>query len=218
MAARAAAGRASYNDAAGYLTKLLADTNCPAPLATQALFTFGGLLMRMDSPDTNRPYFNFEQATNVFAKLCQDNAANETGALAGSSLADCYLQLGLLAAATNAYRQVMNWPGASVTLRNRAQVGLGNVFEKMAETAPAADKKMLLDQALGSYLAVFFSSYGKGLGDQETASEFWVKKAGLQALPLLSAENCPTNFFDRMESLLPPLKEALEKKRAAYKN
>jgi len=45
-----------------------------------------------------------------------------------------------------------------------------------------------------------------------------VKKAGLQALPLLSADSCPTNFFARMESLLPPLKDALEKKKAALKN
>lgn len=218
MAARAAMARAGFKDADSHLTKLLTDTNCPAALATQALFSYGSLLMRMDSPDTNRPNFNFEQATNVFTKLRQDNPTNEIGALACGSLADCYLQLGLFADATNAYAQVMNWPGANVTQRSRAQVGMGTVFEKMAETAPAGDKKLLLDQALASYLAVFFTSYGKGLGDEETASEFWIKKAGLQALPLISAETCPTNFFDRMESLLPSLKESLEKKRAALKN
>jgi len=216
MAARAASARASYKDAAGYLTKLLADTNCPADLRTQTLFSYGSLLMRMDTPDTNRPYYNFEQATNVFAKLCLDNPTNEIGALACNSLSDCYLQLGLFAAATNSYTQAMNWPGASVVVRCRAQVGLGSVFEKMAETAPAENKKALLDRALTSYLNVFFTSYGQGLGDQETASAFWVKKAGLQALPLISTGNCPTNFFDRMETLLPPLKEALDKKRAAY--
>ena len=61
-------------------------------------------------------------------------------------------------------------------------------------------------------------SYGNGLVNRESADAFWVKKAGLQALPLLSVDSCPTNFFTRMEVLLPPLKESLEKKKAALKN
>jgi hypothetical protein len=92
------------------------------------------------------------------------------------------------------------------------------VLEKKAELAAPDARKALLNQALENYLDVFDTSYGAGLGDDETASAFWVKKAGLLALPLLSAENCPTNFFTRMETLLPPLKETLEKKRAALKN
>jgi hypothetical protein len=54
------------------------------------------------------------------------------------------------------------------------------------------------------------------LRDNESADAFWVKKAGLFALPLLSAgDSYPTNFFAGMETLLPPLKEMLEKKRAS---
>ena len=52
---------------------------------------------------------------------------------------------------------------------------------------------------------------------EELADESWVKKAGLLALPLLSPDEvCPTNFFNRMESLLPQIKETLEKKRTAW--
>ena len=217
MAGRAAAGRQDFQDAANYLVKLLADTNCPPPLPTQAKFVYGGVLMRWDSTDTNRPFANFELATNVFTQICLDNPTNELGALAGSELGDCYLQLGALDAAINAYTQVASSPFAGIGLRSRAQVGLGRALEKKAEAAPPDMRPALVAQALNNYLSVFESSYGAALRDGESADAFWVKKAGWQALPLLSADNCPTNFFIQMESLLPPLKEALEKKKAALK-
>ena len=218
MASRAAVGRSGFSDARDYLIKILADTNCPPPLMTQAMCAYGGVLMRLDSPDTNRPFANFELATNIFEQICAANPMSEFGALAASELGDCYLQLGALDAATNAYTQVVNSAFASVSLRSRAQVGLGRALEKKAETATADARKVLVDLALKNYLDVFDTSYGNGLGDHESADAFWVKKAGLQALPLLSVGSCPTNFFARMESLLPPLKEALEKKKAALKN
>ena len=219
MAGRAAAARLGFPDAVNYFTKLLADTNCPPALATQAMFAYGGALMRMDAPDANRPLANFELATNVFAQIQSANPTNESGALAASELGDCQLQLGALDAATNAYAQAADSPYAGVGLRSRARVGIGRVLEKKAELADAPSvRKALLDQALKNYLDVFETSYGKGLADGETADAFWVKKAGLQALPLLSTASCPTNFFARLESLLPPLKDALEKKKAALKN
>jgi TolA-binding protein len=217
MAGRAAVARQGFADAASYLTKLVADTNCPASLATEAQFAYGGVLMRMDSPDTNHPFANFEQATNVFADLSQANSTNKLGALALSELGDCNLQLGAFDAATNAYLLVMNSPYAGAGQRSRAQVGLGRVLEKKAEQATPDDRKVLLNMALKNYLDVFDTSYGKGLADGEPADAFWVKEAGLKALPLLSAETCPTNFFNRMEELLPPLKETLDRKRAALK-
>ena len=185
---------------------------------TQAMFAYGGVLMRLDSPDTNHPFANFELATNIFGQICAANPTSEFGALAASELGDCYLQLGALDAATNAYAQVAGSPYAGVGLRGYAQIGIGRVLEKKAEAAPADARRTLLDLALKNYLDVFDTSYGNGLGDHESADAFWVKKAGLQALPLLSVGSCPTNFFARMESLLPPLKEALEKKKAALKN
>jgi len=57
------------------------------------------------------------------------------------------------------------------------------------------------------------------LRDGEVADPFWVKKAGLQALPLVEALGMadPENFFDHLERLFPQLKEELEKKKAAVK-
>jgi hypothetical protein len=44
-----------------------------------------------------------------------------------------------------------------------------------------------------------------------------VKKAGLQALPLVEALGAddPPKFFNHLEGLFPELKDSLEKKRAA---
>jgi TolA-binding protein len=213
MAGRAAAGRLGFADAAHYLTRLLGDTNCPAPLKTQAMFAYGGVLMRMDSPDTNRPFANFELATNVFAQLYLANVTNDTGVLACSELGDCYLQLGAFDAATNAYTAVMNSPYAGVGLRSRAQVGLGRVLEKMSESAAPDARKALLALALQNYLDVLYS-------DPAAADPFWTKKAGLLALPLMITLKTGDvdKFIDRLEYWLPQLKDTLEKKRAALKN
>ncbi len=208
MAGRAAVGRLGFEDAKNYLAKMLADTNCPPSLATQALFAYGGVLMRLDSPDTNRPFANFELATNVFAQICSANPANESGALAASELGDCCLQLGALDAATNAYAQVVNSRFAGGALRNRAQVGWGRTLEKKAEAAAAEARKPLQLQALELYWDVV---YDPG------SDAFWAKKAGLQALPLMTTtgEGNVDKFIDRMERLLPQLQDSLEKKRAS---
>jgi TolA-binding protein len=211
MASRAAVGRLGFDDARNYLAPLLDDANCPLDLKTKARFAFGGVLMRMDSKDTNRPFANFELATNVFAQISATNPTNELGALADSELADCYLQLGALDAATNVYAQVVNSRYASVGLRNRAQVGWGRVLEKKAEVAALDVRKPLQLQALNIYWDVVYDPM---------AVAFWAKKAGLQALPLMVATGAGDvdKFINRMEILLPQLKDSLEKKKAALKN
>jgi TolA-binding protein len=215
MAARAAAGRLGFDDARNYLTKMLADTNCPPPLATQAMFAYGGVLMRQDSSDTNQPFANFELATNVFAQICTANPTNETGALAGSELGDCYLQLGALDAATNAYAQVVNSPYASASARSRSQVGIGIVLEKMAALATGTNQVALFNQALNNYSDVL---YENNLRDGEQPDPLWRKKAGLQAAGLaqtLADFEVATNIYSHLEELFPQSKDSLEKKKAA---
>ena len=213
MAGRAAAARLGFSDAARYFTSLTADTNCPPPLATQAMFAYGSVLMRMDSPDASRPLANFELATNVFSQLGAANPTNETGVRANVEFADCCLQLGAFVAATNTYAQVANSPYAGVGLRSRAQVGWGLGLEKMAALLPAAERNPLLKQALDCYRNLLYTT-------DFVADPFWVKKAGLQALPLmlLLKDGDADKFIDRLERLLPSLKDSLEKKRAALKN
>ena len=215
MAGRAAVGRQGFPDAAHYFTLLTADTNCPASIWTQAMFAYGSVLTRLDSTDTNRPFLNIEAATNIFAQLAALNLTNETGALAWSEMGDCDWQLGALAAATNAYAQVINSSFAGAGVRSRAQVGQGQVLEKMAAVLSPDERTPLLALALKNYLDVFYST--------DPVADFWIKKAGLAALPLMNSAGVAdagqvNKFLDRLEEKLPQLKAALELKRAALKN
>ena len=213
MAGRAAMGRFSYSDAIDYFTNLTSDTSCPTNLNAQALFAYGGALMRKESSETNNPLANFEQAIRVFKAICQSYPQTEQAALAWGEIGDCYLQLTNYDAATGAYAQVTNSPVTSVAARSQAQVGIGLVFEKCAAQATGTNQTALLQLALDNYLAVFDTRFGEN-------DPFWVKEAGLQALPLmelpaLSGVADPGKFIDDLETLFPQARDSLEKKRAA---
>jgi TolA-binding protein len=217
MAGRAAMGRPDYADAIQYFTGLLNDANCPPDLKVQAQFAWGSALMFWDSPDKNNPLANFAQAIPVFQTISQTFPTNEWGALAWGEMGDCYLQLTNYDAATNAYAQVFstNSP-ANISARSRAQIEFGVTLEKKAALASGSDQTNLLQLALDNYLDVFDTNVGKNLRDGETADPFWVKKSGLQALPLIQSLGIadPNYFINQMENLLPQLKDALEKIRA----
>ncbi len=214
----AAVARQDYSDAiSDYFAILEEDTNCLMDLRVQATFAHGTALMRMDSTDTNNPLYNFQLATNVFIQICQLYPTNELGALAWGEIGDCDLQLANYDAATNAYAQVVNSPSANIAARSQAQIGWGIALEKMAALATGMDQTNLLQMALDNYLSVFDTWTGKNLRDGETADEFWVEKAGLQALPLIQmlGTGDPARFIDQMEELFPQSKDSLEKKRTA---
>ena len=217
MAGRAAMGLPSYSDAIDHFTSLTSDTKCPPDLNAQALFAYGSTLMLQDSKDTNKPLANFQKATDVFNQICQLYPTNETGVLAWSEIGDCDLQLTNYDGATNAYAQVFNSPYANISARSRAQISFGNALEKKASLVTGTNQTALLQLALDNYLDVFDTSLGKNLRDGEVADSFWVKKAGLQALPLVEALGVadPGKFFDHLERLFPQSKDSLEKKRAA---
>ena len=70
---------------------------------------------------------------------------------------------------------------------------------------------------LDNYLDVFDTSLGKNLRDGEVADPFWVKKAGLQALPLVEALGVadPEKFFDHLERAVSPVEGFARKEKAA---
>jgi len=77
------------------------------------------------------------------------------------------------------------------------------------------DQTNSLQLALDNYLDVL---YGKNLRDGETSDAFWTKKAGLQAAALaetLGEWPQAVNIYQRLEGLLPQLKDSLGKKMAA---
>lgn len=217
MAGRAAVGRLGYSDARDYFTNLTSDLNCPPGLKVQALFAYGDVLVHMEPTDTNAPLANVEEAIRVFGKICQLYPTNEACALAWGEIGNCYLQLATrdarqYEAATNAYWQVVNLPRASIATRSQAQVGIGLALEKSAQRKTEEEQTTLLKLALGNYLDV---AYQKNLREGESPDLFWVKKAGLEAARVaesLGEWTQAMNMYRRLEVLLPPLKEMLEKK------
>ncbi|HEU6449025.1 MAG TPA: tetratricopeptide repeat protein [Verrucomicrobiae bacterium] len=216
MAGRAAAARGGNSDAINYFNNVIADTNCPLDKANEARFALGTTLMRTDSSDTNNPLANFMAATNVFAQIVQLSPTNELAALALGEIGKCDFQISDYVSATNAYAQVIALPAAPSTARCQAKVGIGLALEKMAALSPD-DRTSLLELALENYLDVFYSDSGF-YRDGEIPDDFWVKTAGLQALPLLKMSGAAETgkFIDRMEQLLPQLKNALETERQKF--
>jgi len=195
MAGRAALGRSQPSDAKGYFSGVLSDTNCPEDMRDQARFGYCEALWALAPSDTNNA--SLVEATNVLAEMIPKADTNIVGALAWSKIGDCDLQMGSLDAATNAYAQVLGSPSASQELRNQAEVGLGIVLEKKAESLPPEAQRPLLSLALNSYTDVLYTT--NLVGDA-----FWTKKAGLQALPLMMAlkEGDVNKFFDTLERWL----------------
>ena len=216
MAGVAAVARQGYSDALEYFYNLETDTNCDMNLRVQATSAHGAALMLMDSTDTNNPLANFQRATNDFIQICLLYPANESGALAWIEIGKCNLQLTNYDAATNAYAQVVNSPSASIAARSQAQIGIGIALEKMAALATGMDQTNLLQMALDNYLKVFDTWTGNNLRAGESADPFWVKEAGLQALPLVQMLGAgdPDKFINQMEELFPQSKDSLEKKRS----
>lgn len=216
MAGRAAVARLDYTGAArDYFAKLEADTNCPIDLRVQATFAHGDALMRSEPDDTNNPLANFGLATNEFFQIVQLYPTNELGLLALFYIGDCNVQLTNYDAATNAYAQVFNSPFAGLNARSEAQIGFGLALEKKAALLSGTGQNALLNQALDNYLAVF---YGLNLRDDEQPEPFWMKKAGLQAAPLVGLLNDPDTeriFYGNLKKCLPQLADSIDKKIAA---
>jgi TolA-binding protein len=218
QAGRTALARQGYDDAISYFIRLTSDTNCPPDYAVQALFAYGGALMQEPS-DPNDPVANFKNAILVFRNISQTYPQSEQAALAWGEMGNCYMQLAgqpqkanLYDEATNAYTQVINSSKADAAARSQAQMGIGLVLEKRAAQASGSEQTNLWQQALQNYLDVL---YGKNLRDGEPADSFWVKKAGLQAAgvaEMLGEWPQAVNIYRRLEELLPPLHDLLEKK------
>ncbi|HWY31912.1 MAG TPA: tetratricopeptide repeat protein [Candidatus Acidoferrum sp.] len=220
MAGRAAMARNGYPDATRYFSTLISDTNCPPDLGVQARFACAAAWVQIPSTDTNNPLANFATAISFLTQIVQMNPTNADAARAWGEIGNCYFQLSNFDAAENDYGQVFgtNAPAAAaadVTARSAAMVGYGLVLEKAAESVTGVDRTNLLQAALDKYLDVFDTNVGKNLRDGEVADPFWVKKAGLQALPLIQSLGAgnPDKFIDQLEQLLPSLKISLEKTR-----
>jgi TolA-binding protein len=187
MAGRAAVARSAPRaDAVDYFASITSDTNCPPELRAQALFAYGGVLMKPDATETNRTE-SLNDAIKVFNVIVrEDDRTNEVAALAWGEIGNCYLQLAVsdaayYAAASNAYLASFSIPAASVATRGQSRVGLAVVLEKQAAVLSNGERITLLRAARDLNLDVYF---GKHLTDGETVDAFWRKKAASDAARL----------------------------------
>ena len=185
MAGRAAMGLPSYKDAIDHFTSLTSDTNCPPDLDVQALFA---LRQRADAAG----FAGHQQAAGEFStghERVQPDlpvVSDQRTRLAGLvEIGDCALQLTNYDAATNAYAQVFDSPLADISARSQAQIGFGTRAGKKG--GPGGRHHQT---GCSSWPWIIISTCFNGLKnlrDGEPADPFWVKKAGLQALPLVEA-------------------------------
>ncbi len=214
MAGRAAMAWSRYDNAEGYFSSLIRDTNCPPELWSRAVSAYGGALQRQSATETNR-IAKYTEALDAFRLIPQRHPADAAAALAWGEIGDCYLQMASLDpryydSASNAFQTAISLPVASVATRSQAQCGLGRILENLAAQPNAPDARALLLKARDQYLDVALE---KNLRAGETADEFWVKKAALDALRLLEQmQDWPTQdrqatvmFCRRMQKVLPVL-------------
>ncbi len=218
MAARAALFRQGYSDAKSYLTNLVQDPKCPPSVAPEAWFVLGDLFLEQSSTDSTNSLAHFSEALNVFTIITKQYPTNTLAPLAWGKIGDCHVQLATqfpnsYEKATNAYDQVLQskWADLPVAALNQAEVGMGVVLEKMAESKTGLDKVPILTMALDHYLNVV---YGRNSAGRDP-DPVWLKKAALSATRLaesLNLKNEASNLYRRLMTVVPAMRSTWAKK------
>ncbi len=190
-AGRSALMRSNHKDAIVYFQEMINDEgSCPDSLRAQASFAYGDA--KIDEPSTSG-LEKYRTALGIYGQIPQYHATDPLVPRAWGQMAACYFQLGSenaenYAKALALYQKVTNTPGAEVSVRSQAAVGIGDVQRKQAEMAQKAGSQAqastLLDAALSSYLEVVYGPY---IGEQPDPT--WVKEAGLKAAEIDELRN-----------------------------
>jgi TolA-binding protein len=223
MAGRAAFGLLNYDAALNHFRALINLASSPTNLVAEALFALGDTTTRQPGIDLQKTLDNYSEAITAFRKVIQVDPTNELAVLAWGRIGDCYFQLAAqepagfqnATNATNAYAQVVLSRTAAVGARSQAEVGWGNVLERMAEKTTGPDSTALLTSALDHYLNVV---YEKNLLPGEKLNSFWFKEATLAAARLAEANrqwDQAINLYLRVMEVLPATKPVCEKKIAS---
>lgn len=195
MAGRSAYRRQGFTDADNYFRELWNATNCPADLRFQALFALG------DTMASEGKTGNYEDAMKVFGLISRDYSTNALSVLALGQRACYALQWAQTSSnydeVTNAFLELINSPQADARATNIATIGLGVVFEKLAQQRPEEARKFR-DEALEQYINVF-------LNDQQP-EVFWIKVAGMEAGRLayeMREWQKALRIYQRLQKILP---------------
>ena len=152
---------------------------------------------------------NYEEAIRVFGTLLPAAATNPIAVLAWGEMAKCYHQMGNASNAIFCFSQVVTSAVANVAARSEAQVGIASVFERLAQPGTGDAEQRLLRQALSHLEEVVYQS---NLSPDDHPNLFWVKKAGLEAWPLLER----LRDWDHAEKLYLRLQELVPVSRATF--
>ncbi len=226
MAGRCAVARQSYKQAQDYFNWLITNgppevstSSIPPTIVAQAYFAKGDAFLEdaNSDTDTTRAVGKFADAINVFTRITQYYPTNLVAAMAFGEMGNCNLQLATqdptrYKAAAENYQNVAASPLAGISMRSGAVVGLGVIEEKQARLKPVPEQAAGLESAVRIYQKVIF---GEILRDDEKLDPFWVQKAGLEAGRLLEELQKPeeaSKLYQRLQSILPQLRDSLEKR------
>ena len=175
-AGRSAFFRQNHGVAETLLTAVVNATNAPLEEVARAEFYLGDVA----AEQTSRTPTNLVEAVNHYQRVAREMTNSPLNAAAWGRLGDCHLQLGELGQASAAYQAVTELPGADVTTRSQAKLGLARVLVEQADAAgETAESERILEQALDHCREIVFG--GNLRSANEKMDPYWVKEAGLMA-------------------------------------
>jgi tetratricopeptide (TPR) repeat protein len=227
MAGRAAVAGQRHRSARDYFDWLItngplhvASSPVPVSLVAQAYLFRGDTFLAEGGGGITNSLARFGEAITAFSKVAEHFPTNEFTPIAWGRIGDCHLQLATedpaqavtrYQNALAAYRRVVD-STAPVATRSQAEVGLGIVCEKLARLRPAAEQRVLLDEALDRYMRVFHT---KNLRGGEQPDPYWVRAGGMAAAELAESQSKwdqAVAVYKRLQTELPSLRERLQKK------
>lgn len=227
MAGKAAFVRQGYKDAKAYFKWLIengppagSNTSIPPDIVARAYFAYGDCFVQEPAEGDTQ----LTGAMAVFAALIDSFPGSREALLARGRLADCHLQRAAsnpaeapsaLNNAAQNYQLVMQAADASVAVRSKAEVGLGQVLEKQAALANSGDRTARLQAALAHYLNVFHG--GNLRGPEERVVPYWVHRSGLEAARLaesLGMRREAARLYEKLAATFPEAGKALRQRAA----
>jgi TolA-binding protein len=226
MAGRAAVAHQGWKDAKDYFLGVYNNTNGPSiDLRVQAFFEYGQSLMQWVEPAETNKLANYEEATRVFGRICDEYPTNQLAVRAWIEKANCYLQTALvkqqydsLTNALDAYQRAIDSPQADVAARSEAKVGQAIVLAKWAEQKTGAEQTALLKRALSNCLDVVYGTKMILRDDNEKPDPRWTQRAGERGFYLaeaLQSWSQAVNIYMRLTNSVWPLVDVSLQKHAA---
>jgi tetratricopeptide (TPR) repeat protein len=175
-AGRSAFFRQEHAAAELLLASVINATNAPVAEQARAEFFLGDVA----ADQTQRTPTNLLDALPHYQRVANEMIGSPLHPLAWGRVGDCYLQLGNLGPAADAYRAVTELPGTDVTTRSQAGLGLARVLEEQAALAgETEEREELLQKSLNQCMKIVFGANLRSAS--EKMAPFWVKEAGLMA-------------------------------------